>query len=398
MKRFGTLLALSALLALAIVPGASADQAKVNKSDNVKHLLNVKYDGGGELAAQGRYIYASEANAEGGGQRGTKPEDGGLHIIDVEKMKEVGFLKCAGTDNDVEVIKPGFVVMAFSQNVCAPQAGSGIMIVDVRNAAKPRVISALNTGASHTMKVHPDGEYIYMAGGNLTGSASQGVVIVNVKDVYKPKLEKEAAGVMDCHDVSFSITEEDRQLAFCAGAVGTGEVQIWNIEDPLAPVLVSRIVNPAIQYSHYAIANDDGTLLAIDDEAAFVHDCNTGQSPYGRVWVYDITNPQVPLPQGSFAPPRGGNPSQANIGTFPGWVASWCLSHGLDWHPTKNAVAVTWFTGGVSVIDVEDPTQPKEAAYFQAEDSATYSTLWYDGKLWTNDHMRGTDSFAVKGF
>ena len=401
MKRCGTLLALVALLALAIVPGASADQVEINKSDNVKHIKNFAYDGGGELAAQGRYIYASEANAEGGGQRGTKPEDGGLHIIDSKTQKEVGFLHCAGTDNDVEVIKPGFVAMSFTQNMCAPTAGEGIMIVDVKNPAKPRVISSLNTGAGHTMKPFPGGKYLYMAGGNIAGSADRaGTVIVDVSNPAKPKIAKQVphTQAMDCHDVSFSITEEDRQLAFCAGAVGTGEVQIWNVEDPLAPVIVSRIVNPAIQYSHYAIANKEGTLLAIDDEAFAAHDCNTGASPSGRVWFYDITNPQVPVPTGSFAPPRGGNPTYANIGNYAGWVGSWCMSHGLDWHPNGKAAAVTWFTGGVSVIDMTDPMAPTEAAYFQASNSATYSTLWYDGYLWTNDHLRGTDSLKIKGF
>jgi len=397
MKRtIGVLFVLAALLGAAIAPASA--QAAVEKSDNLKHVLNVPYDGGGELAAQGRYVYASEANAAGGDSRGTAPDDGGLHIIDVKKMKEVGFLHCPGTDNDVEVVKPGIVALAFSSNMCAPATGSGIMLIDVKKPAKPKIMSTLTTGASHTMKPYPGGKYIYMAGGNLTGTATSGTVIVNVSNPYKPKLEEEASGVMDCHDVSFKFTEEDRKLAFCAGAVGTGEVQIWDVADPLAPTIVSRIVNPAIQYSHYAIANHDGTLLAIDDEAFAFHDCNSGLSPTGRVWIYDITNPQLPLVQGSFAPPRGGNPTYANIGNYVGWVGAWCMSHGLDWHPKKDAVAVTWFTGGISVIDASDPLQPAEAAYFMAEDSAAYSALWYDGKLWANDHMRGTDAFKIKGF
>lgn len=395
-KTIGALLAVGLVFVAAVAPASAADELK---SDNLKHIAHFDYDGGGELAADGRYVYSSEANAEGGGQRGSKPDDGGLHIYDVKKMKEVSFLHCAGTDNDIEVIRPGYVAMSFSQNICAPQAGEGIMIIDVRNAAKPRVISALNTSAGHTMKPFPGGKYLYMAGGNLTGSADRaGTTIVDVSDPYKPKIAVTSKDVMDCHDVSFSVTDEDRQLAFCAGAVGTGEVQIWDVKDPLKPVIVSRIVNPAIQYSHYAVANDNGTVLAIDDEAFAAHDCNTGNSPSGRVWIYDITDPKLPVPQGSFAPPRGGNPTYANIGNYEGWVGSWCLSHGLDFHPTKDAVAVTWFTGGVSVIDLTDPSAPKEDAFFQAENSATYSTLWHGGYLWTNDHMRGVDSFKIKGY
>ena len=397
-KTIGAVLGVVALVAAAIAP-ASASEPGVAQSDNLTHVKQFAYDGGGELTAQGRYVYSGEANAEGGGQRGSKPKDGGLHIYDTKTMKEVAFLACAGTDNDVEVVRPGLVAMSFTQNVCAPQAGEGIMLVDVKNPAKPRVISSLNTGAGHAMKPFPGGDYIFMSGGNLAGSADRaGTTIVDVRNPLKPKIATTSKEVMDCHDVSFSVTEEDRQLAFCAGALGTGEVQIWDVSDPLKPTIISRIVNPAIQYSHFAIANDKGTMLAIDDEAFAAHDCNTGQSPTGRVWLYDISNPQVPLVQGSFAPPRGGNPSYANIGNYAGWVGSWCLSHGLDWHPTKNAVAVTWFTGGVSVIDASDPTAPVEAAYFQAEDSAAYSALWWNGYLWTNDHIRGVDALKIKGF
>ena len=399
-KTLGALLAVGLVFGAAIAPAMAAGAGKVkSKSDNVKHVENFFYDGGGELASDGRYLYSGEANAVGGGNRGSAPDDGGLHIYDVKTMKEISFLHCAGTDNDVELLKPGYVAMSFTQNACAPEAGEGIMIIDVRNPKKPQPISSLNTGAGHTMKPFPGGKYLFMAGGNLAGTADRaGTTIVDVRDPYKPKIATNSKDVMDCHDVSFSVTEEDRQLAFCAGAVGTGEVQIWDVKDPLKPTIVSRIVNPAIQYSHYAIANDDGTLLAIDDEAFAAHDCNSGQSPTGRVWIYDITDPKLPLPQGSFAPPRGGNPTYANIGTYAGWVGSWCLSHGLDFHPNKDAVAVTWFTGGVSVIDLTDPTAPAEVAHFQAEDSATYSTLWHAGYLWTNDHIRGVDALKIKGF
>jgi hypothetical protein len=117
------------------------------------------------------------------------------------------------------------------------------------------------------------------------------------------------------------------------------------------------------------------------------------------VWIYDITDPQIPLVQGSFAPPGGrGGDGTTNIGNFPGWVDSWCMSHGLDWHKKKDVVAVTWFTAGTSIIDTSDPVQPKEIAYMDADDAAAYSTLWHEGYLWINDHKRGVDVLKVKGY
>jgi hypothetical protein len=59
---------------------------------------------------------------------------------------------------------------------------------------------------------------------------------------------------------------------------------------------------------------------------------------------------------------------------------------------------VTWFTGGWSVITIDGQNPlPTEVAYFMAEDSATYSALWSNGMLFTNDTTRGLDAFAIKG-
>jgi hypothetical protein len=378
---------LAAALVLAAVVPAIAD------AEGMKPVGQVKFTGGTELAASGKYIYAGELNGET--DRNEDPTKGGIHIIDVSKgMKEVGFLHCPGTDNDVEVVKPGLIIVSFSQNSCALAAGNGLMTVDVRNPKKPKVLGFVNTGKNHTHKPVPGTTLVYTAGGGLSGGPGAGPAIVDVKDPRKPVVVGKAQTITtDCHDISFHMTK-DKKLGFCAGAVGTGEVQIWDMSDPLAPTSIGKIVNPAIQYSHYAVASTDGNLLAIDDEAFAVHDCNTGQSPTGRIWIYDISNPMAPIPMGSFAAQRGGDGS-TNVGTYTGWTTSWCLSHGLDWQPNTHNIAVTWFTGGVSVLNVENPTTPEEVAFFQAEDSTTYSALWHNGRLFTNDMRRGVDGFSM---
>jgi hypothetical protein len=379
-----------------LAPSIGSAAPKIKTSKNVKLVKQFAYEGGTELATMGDIVISGELN--GSTDRGQDPKKGGMHIFSIagKTPKEVGFLHCPGTDNDVEFIRPGLAAMAFSSNMCAPSAGTGIMLVDISNPAKPRIVSALQTGKAHTFKPYPGGKYVYMAGGNLAGSAVRGTVIVDVSNPAKPEVAATDTNVMDCHDLSFSIKGE-RKLAFCSGAVGTGEVQIWDVSDPLNPEAIGRIFNPLIQYSHYAVANHDGTILAIDDEAFAAHECATGNSPTGRVWIYNIENPQLPLLMGSFAPPRGGGGPTAPIGQYAGWVPSWCLSHGLDWQPGTHNVAVTWFTGGWSVINA-DGTTPTEVAHYQAEDSQTYSTLWHNGYLFTNDHMRGVDAMKIKGF
>lgn len=394
MKKIALVTMLAALVAAGAAP-ATAAKPKIDKSKNVTLVKQIAYTGGTELAAIGKFVYSGELN--GTDNRGQDNKKGGMHIIDVSGTpKEVGFLHCPGNDNDVEVVKPGLVAVGFHTNLCAPAAGNGFMLVDVKKPSKPRIVGMINTGKNHTFKPYPGKPLIYTAGGGLSGGSGAGPAIVDVSNPSKPEVVARPKTItMDCHDISFSITG-DRKLGFCAGAIGTGEVQIWDVSDPLAPTTIGRIYNPLIQYSHYAVASSDGQLLAIDDEAFAAHDCNTGQTPTGRVWIYDITTPEVPIVQGSFAAPRGGDGS-TNIGTYPGWVSSWCLSHGLDWQPGTRNLAVTWFTGGMSVLDLSSPTSPKEAAYFQAEDSWTYSALWHDGRLYTNDMGRGVDVFEIQG-
>lgn len=238
---------------------------------------------------------------------------------------------------------------------------------------------------------YPGKDLVYVLPGGLANGQSR-QYIVDVSNPAKPTIAAEhLAHPAGCHDLSFHIAK-DRKLAFCSGM---GETQIWDVSDPLAPATIGRINNPAIQFHHYPVASSDGQLLAIDDEAFAAHECRSGSSPTGSVWIYDISNPVLPVFASRFAPPRGGD--DTGVGTYPGWVPSWCLSHGLDWQPGTHNLAVTWFTGGWSVLDLTEAGSPTEVAYFQAPDSLTYSALWHKGHLYTNDMARGLDAFTVGG-
>ncbi len=399
MNKVRALIVAGALVAGTLLPGTARSQQDIVKSDNVKELGQNQYEGGTELATDGSGKWLISGSIDGITHRGEDTTLGGMHIMDISKggkPVEVGFMDCPGNDNDVEFLKPGLALMGFATNQCAPAAGNGFVTVDVKNPAKPRILGMINTGKNHTFKPIPGTNYVYTAGGGLAGGTGAGPKIVDVSDPRKPVVVSQGQTLtMDCHDISFYV-KGDTRLGFCAGAIGTGEVQIWDISNPEAPALLGKIVNPAIQYSHYAVASPDGKLLAIDDEAFAVHDCNTGASPVGRVWIYDISNPQLPLLQSSYAPPRGGD-GTSNIGSYAGWADSWCLSHGLDWAPKGRNLAVTWFTGGWSVLNLDNPLMPTEVAYYQASDSATYSILWAGKYLYSNDMHRGTEGFLIKG-
>ena len=393
-------------LALGLVP-AGAQEGQVAKSDNVSLIRHIQYEGGTELAARGRYLFSGEFN--GRDNRDQNPKKGGIRIFrlsDSGVPRQVGFLRCPGNDNDIEVINRRLIVVAYHVNTCGnPATDDGMLVVDVSKKRRPKVIGKVampsgRAGSAHTLNPYPPipgskKRYVYINPGGLANGNS----VEQIVDISNPRKPKIAAsyGPADggpesgCHDLSFSFSN-GRKLGFCAGYQ---HVTIWDVSDPLKPEMVSQIRNPAIEFDHFALPSPDGKLLAIDDEAFAAHECASGQSPTGRVWIYDITNPETPVMQSSYAPPRGGDSTE--LGTYPGWIASWCLSHGLHWKRASNNLAVTWFTGGVSVLNLDDPTSPEEVAHYMAPTSATYSVLWKRGRLYTNDTYRGLEVFDVSG-
>ncbi len=383
----GFALSATAIVIVASSVGAAPLEARApsaTKSDNVRLVEHFEYTGGAEHSAEGDYVYAGEIDGET--TRGQDPNKGGMHVFDVSGRtpKEVGFLHCPGNDNDVEVVRRGLVVMGFHENLCA-LGTSGFLLIDVRNPQKPRIVSnfALPSGGlAHTVTPYPGADYVYVSPGGLPTNGGAITHIVDISNPRRPQLantfQPHRGG---CHDLSFHVTEE-QQLAFCAGV----ETQVWDVSDPESPVVVSHIVNPAIQFHHSAVASSDGELLAIDDEAFAAHECRSGQSVHGRMWVYDISDPQVPVPLGSYAPPRSGD---SIIGNYVDWTPSWCLAHYFEWKPGTHILATSWYTGGMNVLDFSTPSAPREVAYYQSDPAGSYSTLWHRGLLWVSDNRQG---------
>ena len=381
-----------------VLPGVAVgtQSAPVDKTDNVREITHFPYPGGTELAFHGDYVYAGQWDGET--DRGQTPDQGGVHIIDVsgKKPREVGFLHCPGNDNDVDVVKPGIIVLGFHANKCFP-LGSGILVVDVSTPERPKVIGGLQIADGvHTLTPLPGTPYVYTSPGGGTGPLG-GQTVVDLSNPRKPKVAATFQGTLgQCHDWSFSITEEDRQLGFCAGGGGNwadGEVSIWDISDPLAPRLVSQILNPAMQFPHYALASPDGNLLVVQDENYMVHECFTGKTPMGSIWIYDISNPQLPMLVGHADPPRGDD----GVGTLLGWVESWCTSHHYNFVPGTKLLVSGWYTGGTNVLDLSDPSAPEEIAYYLPEDAVVWTAQFFKGRIYVSDFIRGLDVIEVKG-
>jgi hypothetical protein len=370
------LLLLTGLMATAGAAGA-ADKA-VNKTDNIHLIKQLPYEGGTDIAFQGDYVYF--------GQEGST--EGGVRILDVSGKlpKEVGFIKCPGSQNDVAVVRPGLLALAYHSGTCGGVPGAGVRLIDVSDPRKPRFLSdVILPGGTHTLTVYPGTDLIYASPGGLANGGS----VEQILDASNPNKLTVAAtfkpNQTGCHDITFArAADGDTMLGFCPGG---GEVSIWDVTDELKPVVIAHGFTPSF-FPHAAVPTPDGKYLVMTDEAFAVHDCMGG--PTGSMWVFDIQNPAVPIPVGHWGPQRGSAP----VGTY---ATDWCTAHNLNFVGKTRQAVVSWYTGGTSVVDFSDPMFPTEVAYFQPEDTDVWSSYYFGGYIYTNDLRRGIDVLKVDG-
>jgi hypothetical protein len=362
-----------ALTTVSMVSGAIGAAAQApDKSPNVEHITRLRYPGesfflGSDLDFSGRYAY--------GGQIGDR---GGVHIFDVrgEEPRQLGYLHCPGSQNDVAVVKPGLLALGYHTSRCSP-AESGIQLIDVSDPARPRLLGAVAIpgGGTHTLTVVPGRSLIYSSPGG-SGSPER---IVDVSNPQKPKIVAtfEPGERVGCHDVVFDFTG-GRELGFCAGDTAT---QVWDMSDPLKPKVLSEIVNPLIYFHHSVAASPDGRYLVIGDEGnAF---CSMPVNhPVGGLFVYDIEDPSAPELVSFFGLQRES-------------LVPICTAHNFNFVPATRLLVSSWYSGGMTVIDLADAANPKEIAHYRDEETDYWSAYWYNGRIYASGRP-GLDVFELR--
>ena len=425
----------AATLALAMVAGLIAGvpaQAGHNEdihSDNVKQLarkpLKIEKDlfaQGSDLAFQGKRVYA-------GTYQGTA-----LYKIVPGRdghLKQIGFHQCPSSQGDISVV--GTTVFV---SVDAPSSNSvengvcnntkatgfaeadkstgqeGIRIVDYSDPRQPKQVGFVTTKCgSHTHTLVPDGAttYMYVESYPLnpqtatcnTAAGHGGVSIISfpTNDPSKAKLESffdvtatplPNDAPIGCHDLQ-AWPEKNIVIAACIT-----EAQVWDITDPAKPVILSRITNPDVQIWHSAAFTWDGKYAIISDEyggAAGGGGCaGDKDSTVGAMWFYDITDPKNPVNAGHYSLPRiPPNDSADEAQRFR------CTTHLYTILPMKDPkkyIAIgSYYSGGLSMVDFSDPANPEEVGHYLPLPGGvtpdTWSSYWYNGRVYTNDHLSG---------
>ncbi|CAN5480183.1 hypothetical protein BH23ACT9_BH23ACT9_38190 [soil metagenome] len=419
MKRLIVILA--ALAMIAPITSAAAQDVDVDKSDNVDLVYSDQYThvngtgtqpffrAGTDLAFDGDIIIAAQQGPVTFTAGGEEQMSSKIHLyerLDEDEAAEVGqpfalrgTIPCfGGGQNDVASFAPGIVAVGYHSGTCGNGAfaSAGVSLHDITDPTDPILLSTVGglPGGTHTLTVHPSKPIVYASpGGIANGGGTQ--QIIDFTDILAPVLHTFQPNAAGCHDFSV-IEREDGTFGIC---VGLTESQIWDLEDPVAPVIVSRIVNPLVQFNHTGVTTSDGTLLVIGDETLAAQECAGG--PTGAMFAYDITDPALPIPRGFFAIDRNAsdNPISAQNRT------NWCTAHIFSFVGDTHTMVASWYTGGMNVIDWSDPMSPREVAHYRMDDGTRagdttnyWSAYFHEGLVYANDRGRGAmDVLEVDG-
>lgn len=374
MKVSKILALVGAVALVATAAGSSvAREAEPVKSDNIKLVKNDPFGPGGDIAYDGRFVYALERGPEGG-----------LHIYHPRSLKKLAYFKCP-TYSDVKPLEKGMVVLDSVGN-CAG-APAGVTILDTRNPKKIRVLGT-TPASHHTFRNYPGTRFVYLSLNGCCGGPRRGAEpIIDFTNPAKPKTHEYVSNGLGCHDIWIHSAKGKHVAACAAGA----ETQIWDVSDPTAPVTLSRIPTPQTFFNHSAAISDDGNLLVVGDEAHGATECVGG--PSGDLWAYDISDPAAPVYKGWFSLKRG-----TPVSSF--WVDpgnEWCSAHNYEFIPGTHTLVAGWYAGGMNAIDFSDPAAPQEVAYYMADETSVWGAYWIEGRIWTSDDDRGVDVYEVKG-
>ncbi|WP_137283896.1 LVIVD repeat-containing protein [Halorussus salinisoli] len=271
------------------------------------------------------------------------------------------------------------LVVAGPANPLRGDVLQGFLLYDVSNPANPQQVAFYETEFPIHNCFIRDGIVYLTANGSQTNS----LVMVDVSDGDPEEVgrwsladrneawSEVASGLWTVHDVWV----QDGRAYLAYWDAGT---YIVDVSDPSDPSLVSRIGGQSLETlrsvqdeqartesirlpgnAHYAMANDDGTLLGVNQEAWEA----SGQGSPGAVELWDISNAENPTRLSTVEAPPSPDPT---IG------GTWTTSHNFD--IVDGRLYSSWYQGGVKIHDISDPANPRELAWWRNPDETSFWT------------------------
>jgi hypothetical protein len=292
--------------------------------------------------------------------------------------------------------------------ILADASESYMKLVDVTDPRVPQFVGHTET-CVHTVAVVPNSTVVYgswslchafVAGQPLDGD----VEIVDFADPLHPVSRlfvfppaaviggvPHPVTATSCHEMTFNA---DLQRAYCAGISDT---LVWDIKDPLNPVIVSVIDDPLVNIHHSVWDADNGTTLVIGDEFTGVlaptPTCSDqAELPTSALAFYDISDLSMPRRVGYYNIPYDAVAASAESGS-----PQYCSTHLGDVIDGTDLIVMGWYTAGTVMVDFSEPSDAKTVATWRAEGQPTsvWETRYYDGHVYASDERHGLDILTL---
>ena len=402
-------------------------------------VANVPIDFGADIEMHGDYAYVSTYGSCSGGTPpiGTPfpgnctPGTGGVSVIDIsdpENPERVGLFDCAGGQNDVQLSPDGkWLAMAIESrnNACHPGEEGSVVIslADPENPVEVSFVPVRNDAGtlvgSHNHTI--DWPYLYI---------DQYVASYNKIDIYdltNPSAPVKLPGVSygppapgfgstSPHDLIIEHRDDGKDYLYASSGNQTSDV--IDVTDPANPIILQRLVDPAVDFAHQSEPNHDGSLTLITDEYRGGGQANACGSTETQDGPRDIPNDNTygdrnnlgalyfykTSPDGLVQSDGAGQPVVAGTYNLPlqtgeidPLLGQGCTVH-IYWQaPDENRLVVSWYGRGSRVVDYSNPARAKELGWFIPDGADTWSAKPHNGYIFTGDIARGFDVLRYTG-
>ncbi|HEY7559473.1 MAG TPA: hypothetical protein VIH18_32205 [Candidatus Binatia bacterium] len=336
-------------------------------SKNVKRIGRTDLAGGGQVVVENGYAYV-----------GHMDPPHGTSIVDVKDPKHAKIIAQVeiprGVHSHKVRVAGDIMLVNLERYQSKEKQPTGLKIYDIANREKPKEIAFFQTdGGVHRFTF--DGRYAYISA-HVEGYVGRIVMILDLKEPARPEevgrwwMPGQWTGGGEtpvwegsAHQCHHPIRRGDRLYV----SYWHGGFVILDIADMSRPKFVSGF-NWSPPYPSpihttlpipWKLMNRD-VMVVTDEEAG-----KRAPTPPAFMWMVDITDETRPVPIATYSP-------AAAAAIAPGNQYG---AHQPAEQVYDNKMFVTWFSGGLRVVDISNPYSPAEIGYYVPEPGLGQKTV-----------------------